>query len=1078
MPRHSADIHDQILQYTLVAADALQDVAAATQTPFLKSVCSLSAAIIPLIQNTKFQKARCLRMTEAIHQVLCGLLALCTHSTTVSSPQMLEQIARYAETLQKLYTCLRAQTELGKIRRIFKQREITAQLDVCERELNAASNIFIERITIIVCFKTEYGVGVASALIEMHLDTESRHQELLELISSGSLTTASSIWGSSVNDSSGTLSLLPPSPKIFHGRDSELNDLIGTLLTESARVVVLGPGGMGKTTVAMAALHHQSIIEKYNLRHFISCESATTSAELISIIGSHLGLERSTRLKNAIVRHFEQSGLCLVVLDNLETPWEPLESRGEVEELLSLLTEVSTLALLITMRGAERPAKVKWTRPFLPPLEPLSPSASRQIFSSVADEPEIGEQSALDELVALSDNLPLAVSLMASVASYEGYTTTLSRWKIENTALVSDGGDKRSNLEISIMLSLRSPRISSDAKSFLSLLSILPDGITDQEIIGSKVPLPHIAHCRTSLVRTSLAYVDRDGRLKALSPIREFIRKVYPPSMSLSKPLRTHFQDLLMVWWSHQQLPSGDLVPRLVAHIGNFNELILQGLADDEAAWPDIARNIINLDSFSQTMLKGSNQLLQRLPGLIEVTGDSRLRWKYVSAHLTSNFPHLDITHAERWIADGLQYFQTVHSEIYEAVQFYTAAAYYYHNSRSNPSRAREFTELASRIGQNAVNPSIQALIIHLKFEIMHLTDGQKIIKLVHEARQSAAFGSAKMALLCSNYEAYAHMLLGYLPRALDLYARSNELVMALGMQASDQHLFSLDIQADIHWRKTEYSHAHTNQTIIGSMTSPSRSPWFHANALATLAYLDIAMSSDEVEIVRNLDNAKGIYKALDSPRIVLCSFITAHLFLHRGESDRARVTFEGCLIKSRDIYSDVKALCLAALGDPRHKMHNQEDTFRWASVFFSFGLKSKDRVATFHALRCLADIYDISNDEETALSLYHTALEGATEMDIHRLRAESMTGIGDIMMRRGDMTQAKEMWEVVHPLFLRSSQMKDAAAIDARVAKLSENLQNDLSGSVADHTLSKAQSLLDWTTLPKTHVPWQNWTD
>ncbi|KAJ7351387.1 hypothetical protein DFH08DRAFT_99102 [Mycena albidolilacea] len=47
------------------------------------------------------------------------------------------------------------------------------------------------------------------------------------------------------------------------------------------------------------------------------------------------------------------------------------------------------------MRGAERPGKVKWHRPFLPPLEPLSDSASRQIFLEVAYDPGAREESAL-----------------------------------------------------------------------------------------------------------------------------------------------------------------------------------------------------------------------------------------------------------------------------------------------------------------------------------------------------------------------------------------------------------------------------------------------------------------------------------------------------------------------------------------------------------------------------------------------------------------------------------------------------------------------------------------------------------
>jgi hypothetical protein len=41
---------DKILQYTTIAANALHDVAAATQIPFLDGFCTLSLAIIPIVQ--------------------------------------------------------------------------------------------------------------------------------------------------------------------------------------------------------------------------------------------------------------------------------------------------------------------------------------------------------------------------------------------------------------------------------------------------------------------------------------------------------------------------------------------------------------------------------------------------------------------------------------------------------------------------------------------------------------------------------------------------------------------------------------------------------------------------------------------------------------------------------------------------------------------------------------------------------------------------------------------------------------------------------------------------------------------
>jgi hypothetical protein len=104
---------------------------------------------------------------------------------------------------------------------------------------------------------------------------------------------------------------------------------------------------MGKTTLAIAALHHPTIIEKYTLRHFISCESANTCADLVTSIGLHLGLELSRQLSKAIVQYFGKCGSCLVVLDNFETPWEPLESRGQVEDFIAFLADIPSLALLV-----------------------------------------------------------------------------------------------------------------------------------------------------------------------------------------------------------------------------------------------------------------------------------------------------------------------------------------------------------------------------------------------------------------------------------------------------------------------------------------------------------------------------------------------------------------------------------------------------------------------------------------------------------------------------------------------------------------------------------------------------------
>ena len=142
--------------------------------------------------------------------------------------------------------------------------------------------------------------------------------------------------------------MLPAQPKIFHGRESELRDIVATLHKESARIAILGAVGMGKTTLAKAALHHPDIVAKYKHCFFVAADSATTSIELAAIIGSHLGLKPGKDLTKPVVHRFSSSGPSLLVLDNLETVWDPIESRSKVEEFMSLLTDIPHLALIVS----------------------------------------------------------------------------------------------------------------------------------------------------------------------------------------------------------------------------------------------------------------------------------------------------------------------------------------------------------------------------------------------------------------------------------------------------------------------------------------------------------------------------------------------------------------------------------------------------------------------------------------------------------------------------------------------------------------------------------------------------------
>ncbi|KAJ7749455.1 hypothetical protein B0H16DRAFT_1222322, partial [Mycena metata] len=131
---------------------------------------------------------------------------------------------------------------------------------------------------------------------------------------------------------------LPADPKIFHGRESELVDILDHFSQGTPRIAILGAGGMGKTSLASTVLHHDDITIKYQEnRFFVACETAASKVELAGLVGAHLGMKPGQDLTRAVLYRLSEGPPTLLVLDNLETVWEPFESRKEIEEFLSLL---------------------------------------------------------------------------------------------------------------------------------------------------------------------------------------------------------------------------------------------------------------------------------------------------------------------------------------------------------------------------------------------------------------------------------------------------------------------------------------------------------------------------------------------------------------------------------------------------------------------------------------------------------------------------------------------------------------------------------------------------------------------
>ncbi|KAJ7267086.1 P-loop containing nucleoside triphosphate hydrolase protein [Mycena rebaudengoi] len=645
-----------IIQYTILAATTAKNIAETAKVPFLGSTVALTLSILKCIEATRLNKEDYVEIMEQIHEILCTIVQL--HATSeikgVLPMALLYDIAKFTEALEKLLTVLSRQQKgpLGKIKGIFRQSEGVERLETCKQELSR----------IVQLFRAQVAGSTLSQMRQMRKDAREQHEQLVALLETHSDLTGSdcsSVIGtlaSLKNNSSGSFGLLPPCPQIFHGREAELQHVVNILMQESSHIAILGAGGMGKTSLAMAALVNPQVETKYTHRYFVPCHSSPTCTELAMAIADHIGLEKSSNMTTKIAHYFAHAPPSLLVLDNVETPWESLSSRSEVEEFLSLLTDAPHLGLMITLRGAERPRKVKWTRPFLAPLGPLSYVAARQTFIEVADGGH--DDASIKELLELTGNLPLAVSLIASVAGSEGCAQALSRWKLESTQMLSEGYDQRSSLDISIMLSYTSSRMTSGARELLSILSMLPDGLTDADLVQAKLPIIDILACKTTLIQTSLAFLDPDQHLKMLVPIREHILHIHPPANALKLKLREHFHQILDLWNQFKNFNVGDILPQMSQNLGNFNIVLLDGL---ESQGPDILqtfRSILFLNGFYDRVHNTYSPLLLHSSWKMSHWEDHPILGEYlIDLVETSQYlPHLEL---DSDITLGTQHFNS-----------------------------------------------------------------------------------------------------------------------------------------------------------------------------------------------------------------------------------------------------------------------------------------------------------------------------------------------------------------------------------------------------------------------------------
>ncbi|KAJ7896649.1 hypothetical protein B0H14DRAFT_450539 [Mycena olivaceomarginata] len=1020
---------DNVVICLTMTANTLQIIASSMKTPFLGAIINTTQAVLKMIQTVSKHKDDCVQLLEQIHKLLNAIMILHIKSDEGGEMpiEVLDYVGKFTGILHKIYTFVEAQQKGNRLKSFFRQGELSTLLKDCQAGLQQSFEFFqID------------GTRVLLNIAEMKKDAQKRHQEVLDMIEKFSDATASErastisghhSWSS---NSSNSISMLPSEPKIIHGQESELSDILHLFNTGMPRIAILGAGGMGKTSLARAVLHHPDIMARYvQNRFFIACNSATTKLELVNLIGGHLGLKPRKDLTQAVLQYFTDNPPSLLILDELETLWEPASSHANIEELLSLLTGVEHLALMITMRGAERPAKVLWTKPFLKVLQPLAQEAARLTFSDIADSGHNPEE--VDQVLSLTDNMPLAISLLAHLADAEGCSNVLSRWDKEKTSVISEGFDKRSNLDMSISLSISSPRIQSipDSQELLSLLAMLPDGLTDVDLIQSKLPLENILKCKTTLKSTALAYSDEHKRLKVLMPVREYLQQHWPPGDCLVQSLFKYFQEMLKFYRDYMGTQSSSsTIPRIKSNLTNIQNVLQWGLKQKQPTLSNSIYCVFHLSRFSQTNMQVKTPLIGQIQDILPQLRDHQLKAYFLIESL-SQWRHYPISDPEALASQVVELFKDFDDPDLKC-RFYLGMSSCYKEVKNDfggaANMCKKLISFASQTGNIRRHSEGLRQLARINLELGACSEAQMD---AHESQKlSRVSGDLYGEANALDTEAVCWKELGHYKKSISLCIIAQSLLSSCGMADSDVNLSIMTNQAEVHNCKSEYSEAWAIHTKI-LQVSTNRSAYWHAVSLLNRAEIEMSMGFQKQDVQGNIELAKSIFTTLNlKPQIIWCDTILADLYLREKDLTAAKRLFKNFL-KLAPGHSDIKLFCLERLGNAS-SWGADESTPGWTTIFFIHSLKLKAKLQVYKALQFLGQMFLTHKDEDTAVSLFTVALVGFTYMDVHRSRAECMIRLGDISSRHGDLLKAVELWESARPLFERSCQTGHSSSGEA----------------------------------------------